>query len=89
MLTSALQDVQDAFTTFEALSLISDVPDEQKPSAVLVTIRPGQTPNSTYNLDGDPYALAEVMLMAAKAPENPYFRDALIALVPELIKLAD
>lgn len=76
--TPALQRLTTAFDELLAETAASALPDEQQPSALVLTFRPDHDPNARCLICGDVYALVRVLLMAVQDEGNEAFRAAFL-----------
>lgn|GEM_PF-6212499 len=62
------------------------VADHLMPSALVLTVDPRNTPNSSARICGTPDHLVQALLIAARGNED--FRDALTDALPQILNLA-
>lgn len=82
----ALEQLQSACDELLEWNITTPVPEDDKPSALLLIYNPTDNPNARARIIGDPGALVQVLMMAARDPGNAEFAQELANGILQLIR---
>jgi hypothetical protein len=82
-LLAAFEGLGKAFEAYSAAEEASGLPEQHKPSALLLTYDPLRKPNARCQITGDTELLVQVLLMAVA--DNEPLREAMVDIIPQLL----
>jgi hypothetical protein len=82
-LTASFEALREAHRAFAEAEEASGLPEDRKPSALLLTFDPLGRPNARGQITGDVEALVRVLLMAMA--DNEPLREAMVGIIPNLL----